>query len=129
MAGHVVGGDGAEAVSYTHLDVYKRQGLFCKSNPTGNKAERINPVPSHPIENARTVFRPVSYTHLDVYKRQLLENTAARFPDTDAVIHADRELRQTWSEFSACVDDMARGLMAIGVQKGEKVAVWATRCV
>lgn len=29
---------------------------------------------------------------------QLLENTAARFPDTDAVIHADRELRQTWSE-------------------------------
>ena len=57
---------------------------------------------------------------------QLLENTAARFPDTDAVIHADRELRQTWSEFSACVDDMARGLMAIGVRKGEKVAVWAT---
>ncbi len=57
---------------------------------------------------------------------QLLENTAARFPDIDAVIHADRELRQTWSEFSACVDDMARGLMAIGVQKGEKVAVWAT---
>ena len=57
---------------------------------------------------------------------QLLENTAARFPDTDAVIHADREMRQTWSEFSACVDDMARGLMAIGVQKGEKVAVWAT---
>ena len=28
---------------------------------------------------------------------QLLENTAARFPDIDAVIHADRELRQTWS--------------------------------
>ena len=57
---------------------------------------------------------------------QLLENTAARFPDSDAVIHADRDLRQTWSEFSACVDEMARGLMAIGVRKGEKVAVWAT---
>ena len=57
---------------------------------------------------------------------QLLENTAARFPDNDAVIHADRDLRQTWSEFSACVDEMAKGLMAIGVQKGEKVAVWAT---
>ena len=57
---------------------------------------------------------------------QLLENTAARFPDNDAVIHADRDLRQTWSEFLACVDEMAKGLMAIGVQKGEKVAVWAT---
>ena len=32
---------------------------------------------------------------------QLLENTAARFLDNDAVIHADRDLRQTWSEFSA----------------------------
>ncbi len=29
-----------------------------KSNPTGNKAERIKSFPSHPIENARTVFRP-----------------------------------------------------------------------
>ncbi len=57
---------------------------------------------------------------------QLLENTAARFPDNDAVIHADRDLRQTWSEFSDCEDTMARGLMALGVQKGEKVAVWAT---
>ena len=57
---------------------------------------------------------------------QLLENTAARFPDNDAVIHADRDLRQTWSEFSDSVDAMARGLMALGVQKGEKVAVWAT---
>ena len=35
---------------------------------------------------------------------QLLENTAARFPDNDAVIHADRDLRQTWSEFSDSVD-------------------------
>ena len=60
---------------------------------------------------------------------QLLENTAARFPDTDAVIHADRELRQTWSEFSACVDDMARGLMAIGVQKGRRLPYGRPTCL
>ena len=57
---------------------------------------------------------------------QLLENTAARFPDNEAVIHADRDFRQTWSAFSASVDDMAKGLMALGVRKGEKVAIWAT---
>ena len=39
------------AVSYTHLDVYKRQTMD------------ISPAP-------RPVLEPVSYTHLDVYKRQ-----------------------------------------------------------
>ena len=41
-----------QTVSYTHLDVYKRQG----------SSERPWPI----------YTTPVSYTHLDVYKRQLL---------------------------------------------------------
>ena len=57
---------------------------------------------------------------------QILDETVARFPDRDAVIYADRNYRKTWREFAEVVDDFARGLMALGVQKGEKVAVWAT---
>lgn len=57
---------------------------------------------------------------------QVLDDTVARFPDREAVIYADRNYRQTWREFAAVVDDFAKGLMALGVQKGEKVAVWAT---
>ena len=30
--GALHGADGLYAVSYTHLDVYKRQGVFCKTN-------------------------------------------------------------------------------------------------
>lgn len=56
----------------------------------------------------------------------LLDETIAKFPAQDAVIHYERPLRQNWTEFGKSVDDLARGLMAIGVQKGEKVAVWAT---
>ena len=56
----------------------------------------------------------------------LLDETIARTPDSDAVIHFDRDLRQTWTEFGRSVDDLARGLMALGVQNGEKVAIWAT---
>lgn len=67
-----------------------------------------------------------NFTVRELTLDQFLENTAARFPDTDAVIHAGRESRQTRSEFSTCVDDMARGLMVIGVQKGEKVTAWTT---
>ena len=57
---------------------------------------------------------------------QILDETVARFPDRDAVIYADRNYRKTWREFAEVVNDFARGLMALGVQKGEKVAVWAT---
>jgi fatty-acyl-CoA synthase len=57
---------------------------------------------------------------------QLLAETTSKYPDVDAVVYADRDYRQTWREFSEQVDRMAKGLMAMGVKKGEKVAVWAT---
>ena len=57
---------------------------------------------------------------------QLLDETVAKVPDNDAVVYADRNYRQTWTEFRDTVDKAAKGLMALGVKKGEKVAVWAT---
>jgi fatty-acyl-CoA synthase len=56
----------------------------------------------------------------------LLDEIVARFPDNDAVIHYEKGLRQTWKEFGKSTDDLARGLMALGVRKGDKVAIWAT---
>ena len=50
----------AQPVSYTHLDVYKRQG-------SDAAAFSRNASPG-PVDEG-TLF-PVSYTHLDVYKRQ-----------------------------------------------------------
>ncbi|TKB24316.1 AMP-binding protein [Desulfopila sp. IMCC35006] len=57
---------------------------------------------------------------------QILKETVDRYPDEDAVAYVDREYKQTWREFSDTVDTMAKGLMAMGIKKGEKVAVWAT---
>lgn len=57
---------------------------------------------------------------------QILDETVARVPDHDALVYADRGYRQTWREFADTVDAFAKGLMALGVNKGEKVAVWAT---
>lgn len=57
---------------------------------------------------------------------RILAETVAKFPEQTAVAYVDREYKQTWREFSATVDDIAKGLMAMGVQRGEKVAVWAT---
>ncbi|MBQ9451823.1 MAG: AMP-binding protein [Desulfovibrio sp.] len=57
---------------------------------------------------------------------QVLDHTVVRYPDNDAVVYPDRGYRLTWREFGELVDTFAKGLMALGVQKGEKVAVWAT---
>ncbi len=57
---------------------------------------------------------------------QILDRTVSRFPDNDALVYVDRDFRQTWREFSNSVDDLAKGLMGLGVQPGEKIAIWAT---
>ncbi|MCK7509796.1 MAG: AMP-binding protein [Desulfobacterales bacterium] len=57
---------------------------------------------------------------------QILDRTVAPFPDNEAVVYVDRDFRLTYREFGDLVDRLARGLMAMGIQKGEKVAVWAT---
>ena len=57
---------------------------------------------------------------------QLLDETVSKFPDTDAIVYPDRDYRLTWSQFSDVIDTVAKGLMAMGVQRGEKVMIWAT---
>ena len=57
---------------------------------------------------------------------QVLDETIAKFPDNDAVIYVDRDYRQTYREFGKSVDEIAKGLMALGIKHGEKVAVWAS---
>ena len=57
---------------------------------------------------------------------QLLDQAVSTHPDREAVVYVDRDYRLTYREFNEVVDRLARGLMALGVRKGEKVAVWAT---
>ena len=57
---------------------------------------------------------------------QILDETIAKYPDNEAVVYVDRDYRMTYEEFGKVVDDLAQGLMALGIQQGEKVAVWAT---
>lgn len=62
----------------------------------------------------------------DLTLGQILDKTVGRFPDNDALVYVDRDFRLTYSQFSDVVDEMAKGLMALGIEKGEKVAIWAT---
>ncbi len=57
---------------------------------------------------------------------QMLDEAIASHPDNDAVVYVDRDFRLTYREFGHLVDELAKGLMALGIEKGEKVAIWAT---
>ena len=57
---------------------------------------------------------------------QLLDQTIARCGENDAVVYADRNFRLSWFQFGEEVDQLARGLMTLGVKHGEKIALWAT---
>ena len=54
-----------------------------------------------------------------------LEHWAQVTPDKEYIVYSDRDLRFTWKQFNERVDDMARGLIAIGVTKGTHVGLWA----
>ena len=54
-----------------------------------------------------------------------LEHWAQETPDKEYIVYSDRDLRFTWKQFNERVDDMARGLIAIGVTKGSHVGLWA----
>ncbi|MEH7523103.1 AMP-binding protein [Bacillus sp. JJ1503] len=57
---------------------------------------------------------------------QLLSDRAKEMPDHDALVYPDRGLRYSYYEFNAVCEQVAKGLMALGIQKGENVAVWST---
>ena len=57
---------------------------------------------------------------------QLLDQTIARCGENDALVYADRDFRLSWFQFGEEVDQLARGLMTLGVKRGEKIALWAT---
>ena len=55
-----------------------------------------------------------------------LEHWATETPDKEYLVYSDRNLRFTWKEFNERVDNLAKGLLAIGVEKGSHVGLWAT---
>jgi fatty-acyl-CoA synthase len=63
---------------------------------------------------------------LDVTVGRLLELRAEEYPDRDAVVYPHSGIRWSWKEFNELCDKAARGFMAMGIKKGDNVAIWAT---
>ena len=57
---------------------------------------------------------------------QVLDRVVSEFPDQYAFKYTTLDYTRTYSEFRDDVDTFARALIALGVKRGDHVAVWAT---
>src|SRR3954449_11730214 len=58
-----------------------------------------------------------------------LRKAVDRFGDREAVVDVAAAQRLTYAELDAEVERVARGLLARGVEKGDRVGIWAPNCV
>ncbi|HEY7543780.1 MAG TPA: AMP-binding protein, partial [Blastocatellia bacterium] len=76
------------------------------------------------MEAKEIVNRPRAYR--DVTVGELLTLLARDYPKNEALIYPDRELRYDFSELEWMARQIAIGLIAVGVERGDRVALWAT---
>ena len=57
-----------------------------------------------------------------------LERTVATYADREALVEVASGRRWTWAELDRDVDDLARGLLAAGLEKGDRIGIWAPNC-
>jgi fatty-acyl-CoA synthase len=58
----------------------------------------------------------------------VLADAAAAYPQHDAIVVCHQGIRWSFKEFDARVDEVARGLLACGLERGERVGIWAPNC-
>ncbi|MEG0504195.1 MAG: AMP-binding protein, partial [Raoultibacter sp.] len=80
--------------------------------------------------NEQTEYRgepgsPDYILHSEETIGQYFRNQVAIDPDHEFVVYPDRDLRWTYKDFDERTDNLARGLLAIGMKPGDHLGVWA----
>lgn len=59
---------------------------------------------------------------------QAFDRTVAQYPEGEALVVRHQQLRYTWRQLAEAVDLHARGLLALGLQAGDRLGIWAPNC-
>src|SRR5216110_2206363 len=56
------------------------------------------------------------------------QRTVARLPDAEALVSRHQGLRYTYAELNEAVDRLAAGLIASGLENGDRIGIWSPNC-
>ncbi len=70
----------------------------------------------------------VDGTILDVTVGGALRDAAATYGDAEALVSRHQNIRMSWNELDAAADAVAKGLLAVGIERGDRVGIWAPTC-
>ena len=59
---------------------------------------------------------------------QAFDHTVAQFPEGEALVVRHQQLRYTWRQLAEAVDLHARAFLALGMQTGDRLGIWAPNC-
>jgi fatty-acyl-CoA synthase len=59
---------------------------------------------------------------------QILDRAARTYPNAPALVSCHQNQRFTYTEFRESTEQFARALLHLGIQKGDRVGIWATNC-
>ncbi|MGE0044582.1 MAG: AMP-binding protein [Hyphomonadaceae bacterium] len=57
---------------------------------------------------------------------QALEEAARKWPNREALVSVHQNIRWTFAELNARADALAAGLLALGLEPGERIGIWST---
>src|SRR3954452_14834904 len=55
----------------------------------------------------------------------LFDRVAADLPDQEALVSCHQRVRYTYGQLREDCDEFARGLLALGIAKGDRIGIWA----
>src|SRR5512133_194337 len=56
------------------------------------------------------------------------EHAVTAFPYREALVCSHQGRRYTYAELDAAVDEVARGLLALGLERGDRLGIWSPNC-
>ena len=59
---------------------------------------------------------------------QVLDRGVERWGDSLALVSCHQSKRYTWRELRDAADAVARGLVSLGIRRGDRVGLWSTNC-
>lgn len=83
----------------------------------------INTIKSYQVEDNNIL---TSSNLVKITMGELIDHIADTYPDHEAIAYGDQDYRKTYSEFREDANQIAKAFMALGIKKGDKVAIWAT---